>query len=80
MIGIVGSGGFVKYDDGVPMFGVPVTASVYSTLFQNIMQGGLPAAQADALARDFYLDSQMKGKQYIYGGQVNFAYKFLDCL
>ena len=80
MIGIVGSGGFVKYDDGVPMFGVPVTASVYSTLFQNMMQGGLPAAQADALARDFYLDSQMKGKQYIYGGQVNFAYKFLDCL
>ena len=26
MIGIVGSGGFVKYDEGVPMFNVPITA------------------------------------------------------
>lgn len=25
-------------------------------------------------------DAEMKGKQYIYGGQVNFTYKFLDCL
>jgi len=25
-------------------------------------------------------DAEMKGKQYIYGGQVNFTYKILDCL
>ena len=25
-------------------------------------------------------DSEMKGKQYIYGGQLNFTYKILDCL
>ena len=83
MIGIVGSGGFVEYDEGVPMFNVPVTAKIYSTLFQKIYQKlvNTPApSQADVLARDFTLDSSMKGKQYIYGGQVNFTYKFFDFL
>ena len=79
MIGIVGSGGFVEYDEGVPMFNVPVTAKIYSTLFQKIAATPY-AAQADALARDFTLDSSMKGKQYIYGGQANFTYKFFDFL
>ena len=79
MIGIVGSGGFVEYDEGVPMFNVPVTAKIYSSLFQKIAATPY-AAKADALARDFTLDSSMKGKQYIYGGQVNFTYKILDFL
>ena len=65
MIGIVGSGGFVKYDNGVPMFNV---------LMQSMLTG-------NGLAPNQYaLDSEMKGKQYIYGGQVNFTYKILDCL
>ena len=65
MIGIVGSGGFVKYDNGVPMFNV---------LMQSMLTG-------NAIAPNQYaLDSEMKGKQYIYGGQVNFTYKILDCL
>ena len=80
MIGIVGSGGFVEYDKGVPMFGVPVTAKVYQTLFQTLVSRQVPAAQVDMLAKDFTLDSSMKGKQYIYGGQVNFTYRILDCL
>jgi len=79
MIGIVGSGGFVDYDEGIPMFNVPVTAKVYSSLFQKIAATPY-AAKADALARDFTLDSSIKGKQYIYGGQVNFTYKILDFL
>ena len=65
MIGIVGSGGFVEYEEGVPMFNVPITAMLAS---KQIMPGS------------YTLDSQMKGKQYIYGGQVSFAYKFFDCL
>lgn len=65
MIGIVGSGGFVKYDEGVPMFNV-VLASMLAS------KGVTPD--------QYKLDSQMKGKQYIYGGQVNFTYRFLDCL
>ena len=65
MIGIVGSGGFVKYDDGVPMFNV---------LMQSMLAGnGITPNQ-------YTLDSEMKGKQYIYGGQLNFSYKLTDWL
>ena len=59
MIGIVGSGGFVKYNEGVPMFEVPVRALLAS-------KGVMPGTYGFA--------SEMKGKQYIYGGQVNVAY------
>ncbi|WP_027450902.1 OmpP1/FadL family transporter [Xylanibacter brevis] len=65
MIGIVGSGGFVKYDEGVPMFTAPIMA--------RLAAGGLQPGTYD-------LDAQMKGKQYIYGGQVNFSYKLTDYL
>lgn len=65
MIGIVGSGGFVQYDEGVPMFTVPISAM--------LAQKGIAPSQ-------YAMDAQMKGKQYIYGGQVNFTYKLLDCL
>ena len=86
MIGIVGSGGFVEYEDGVPMFNVPVTAMTTNTVYNNMLAAltvqGNPNASAiaGALSRDFSLNSSMKGKQYIYGGQVNFSYKILDCL
>ena len=64
MIGIVGSGGFVEYKQGVPMFNV---------LLQSMLA-------TNGINPDTYsLDSEMKGKQYIYGGQVNFTYKILDC-
>lgn len=65
MIGIVGSGGFVEYEDGVPMYNMMMTSLL-------VAQGVTPD--------QYSLNSNMKGKQYIYGGQVNFAYKFLDCL
>ena len=65
MIGIVGSGGFVQYDEGVPMFTVPIAAML---------------AQKGIAPNQYVMDAQMKGKQYIYGGQVNFTYKLLDCL
>ena len=86
MIGIVGSGGFVEYEEGVPMFNVPVTAMTTNTVYNNMLAAltvqGNPNASAiaGALSRDFSLSSSMKGKQYIYGGQVNFSYKILDCL
>jgi len=65
MIGIVGSGGFVKYDEGVPMF--------------NVMLGSMLAANG-ITPEQYQLDSEMKGKQYIYGGQLNFTYRLTDCL
>ena len=65
MIGIVGSGGFVKYDNGVPMF--------------NTVLAGM-FAQKGITPDQYKLDAQMKGKQYIYGGQLNFTYRIIDCL
>ena len=60
MLGIVGSGGTVTYDDGVPMFVVPVQGMMASN--------GLGASQ-------YSLDAWMKGRQFIYAAQVNFAYQ-----
>ena len=65
MIGIVGSGGFVKYDDGVPMF--------------NVVLAGM-FAQKGITPDSYNIDSEMKGKQYIYGGQLNLTYKVTDWL
>ena len=63
MIGIVGSGGYVEYKQGVPMF--------------NMLMAGLLAN--NGITPDKYtLNSEMKGKQYIYGGQLNFSYKLSD--
>ena len=76
MIGIVGSGGYVEYDDGVPMFNV-LLGSTITQMTQGLNQatGGVaPVVTPDGF------DSEMKGKQYIYGGQLNFTYKILDCL
>ena len=65
MIGIVGSGGFVEYKQGVPSF--------------NIMMAGLLQSQGIAPGT-YVIDSEMKGKQYIYGGQINVSYKLTDHL
>jgi long-chain fatty acid transport protein len=63
MIGIVGSGGFVKYEEGVPMFNM-------------LLQGML--LQNKIGPQDYKIDSEMKGKQYIYGGQFNITRKIND--
>ena len=60
MIGIVGSGGFVKYEEGIPMFEVPLRAML---------------AQSGVMPGNYNYDSEMKGKQYIYGGQLNLTYR-----
>jgi len=75
MIGIVGSGGFVEYKDGVPMFNA-LLGNTITTLTQGLntaTNGFAPVVSPDQF------DSSMKGKQYIYGGQVNFSYKITDC-
>ena len=66
MVGIVGSGGYVKFDDGLPMFNAPLMAGIYSQ-------------SKGTLTPDKYtIDSRVKGKQYIYGGQVCFSYKISE--
>ena len=63
MAGIVGSGGKVTYKEGVPQFVVPVAAMMSNN-------GMLPGT--------YDLDAYMQGKQYIYGIQANFTYRFND--
>ena len=63
MIGIVGSGGFVEYEEGIPMFEVPLRALL---------------AQAGMAPNAYAYSANMKGKQYIYGAQVNVAYKICE--
>ena len=69
MIGIVGSGGFVKYEEGIPMFNLMTMGKIFEKTVPT------------PVTPDKYgIDSEVKGKQYIYGGQLNFTYKILDCL
>ena len=63
MIGIVGSGGFVEYNEGIPMFEVPIRALL---------------AQAGMMPDKYNYSANMKGKQYIYGGQFNITRKIND--
>ena len=63
MIGIVGSGGYVEYKQGVPMYNMAI-AGMMSQL--GIQPG------------TYGFDSEMKGKQYIYGGQINITRKIND--
>ena len=63
MIGIVGSDGFVEYDEGIPMFEVPIRALMAKN---GLMPG------------NYSYRSNMKGKQYIYGGQLNITRKIND--
>ena len=76
MLGIVGSGGFVEYKEGVPMFNV-LLGSTITTLTKGLSDA--TGGHTPVVTPDQY-DAEMKGKQYIYGGQVNFTYKVLDCL
>ena len=74
MIGIVGSGGFVKYEQGVPQYNIMVQ-SMLGAIIPKLNQ--IPGIN---IPTSYNLNSEMKGKQYIYGGQFNFTYKILDCL
>ena len=78
MIGIVGSGGFVQYDEGVPMFNVLLgnTITKLTKGLSDATQGAIPTITPN----QYTIDAEMKGKQYIYGWQANFSYKLLDCL
>ena len=78
MIGIVGSGGFVKYDKGVPMFNVLINKTITDLTggLSSVAGGAIPPITPD----QYTIDAEMKGKQYIYGGQLNFTYKLIDCL
>ena len=72
MIGIVGSGGFVKYEEGIPMFNLMTMGKIF--------EKSATTPTGPLTPEKYQIDSEVKGKQYIYGGQVNFTYKILDYL
>ena len=63
MAGIVGSGGKCTYNEGIPMLVVPIRAQL---------------ATSGLTPNTYDLDAYMQGKQYIYGIQANFTYRFND--
>ena len=77
MIGIVGSGGSVTYDQGIPMF----SALVMGSIFQATAAIHMGNPESPVVTPEMYtIDSEVKGKQYIYGAQVNVAYRLTDYL
>lgn len=68
MLGVTGGGGKAKFNEGLPMFNVPMAQLLYART------GGV-------LTPDKYaLDSRLKGEQFIYSGQVSFNYRILPWL
>lgn len=77
MIGIVGSGGFVKYEDGIPMFNMMTMGKI----FEKSAAAKMANPSSPLMTPETYdIKSEVKGKQYIYGGQLNFTFKIIDCL
>ncbi len=74
MLGIVGSGGFVEYKEGVPMFNA-LLGGVITQLTQGL---STTTGNATPVVTPDQFDAEMKGKQYIYGGQLNFTYKISE--
>ena len=64
--GFVGGGGKAEFDDGVPMFNIPVMLGIMQAT------GGLVTPNM------YDIDSQVKGTQYVVGLQLNAAYRIND--
>ena len=70
-IGIIGGGGKASFDDGLPLFDAAVMAGTYMGTTALKPYLGSPVTP------DMYsIDGYMRGKQYIFGGQLGFSYKF----
>ena len=65
MAGITGGGGKANYEEGLPMFTVPLAA-----LMNKL---GMTSDQYET-------DASMRGRQYIYGAQLGAAYRINDWL
>ena len=69
--GIVGGGGKATFDYGLPLFDVAVMAGLYQGTASLAPLLGGPVTPDQ-----YYIDGYMRGKQYIFGGQLGFSYKF----
>ena len=80
MIGIVGSGGFVKYDDGIPMFNLMTMGKIFEASVKAKAAAPTDPTKMIVTPEMYNISSTVKGKQYIYGAQLNFTYKLADYL
>ena len=77
-IGVVGGGGKCTFDDGLPLFDAAVMAGLYKQSAQMLQEFPMvaPVFGGPITPDQYYLDGYMKGRQYIFGGQLGFSYKF----
>lgn len=77
-IGIVGGGGKATFDYGLPLFDAAVMAGLYQQSAQLLQQYPMvaPVFGGPITPNQYYIDGYMKGRQYIFGGQLGFSYKF----
>ena len=77
--GIIGGGGKATFDDGLPLFDAAVMAGTYIGSITPLDDGypSLATILGGPITPDkYYIDGYMRGKQYIFGGQLGFTYKF----
>ncbi len=79
-IGVVGGGGKCTFDDGLPLFDAAVMAGLYQQSAQLLQQYPMiaPVFGGPITPDQYFIDGYMKGRQYIFGGQLGFSYKFND--
>lgn len=80
--GVVGGGGNAKFDKGLPMFDSQVQFGMANNAALATLVGGLQAAGLPVnSAHDLYdINSQLNGKQILFGAQVGATYKATDWL
>ncbi len=79
MLGIVGSGGYVKFEDGIPMFTAPLTASLNQSILTQKPQLSSHGYNIFNTSSLYTIDTELKGKQYVYGAQLSAAYQVASC-
>ena len=81
--GVTGGGGKCNFDNGLSMFDAAVMSGIYGTTSKLLASQPLLKAMvgADAITPDMYtIDTSMKGRQYVFGGQLGGTYRILDNL
>ena len=76
--GVVGGGGKCTFNDGLPLFDVAVMAGLYQQSAEVLKQypAVAPLFGGPITPDKYYLESYMRGRQYIFGGQLGLSYKF----
>ena len=82
-IGVTGGGGKCNFENGLSMFDAAVMSGIAATTRQLLASQPLlrQMVGADAITPDMYtIDTSMKGRQYVFGGQLGGTYRITDHL